>query len=813
MDALEERHEKIDDLNNYVISENINICYSLRTSSPEKIKTSSLLELIKKHNPVLFEFFNAQTTEIRPHFDFDFSFKEYKKEITEYKDFEALKNDTFKNIYILMIKYFNNSNFAVSEDCRYNSSTDYKISYHFVLINRKIKMEDLKTLSNYLKKTDLKNYGLDTSIYRTGLSKFRCVLCKKNKDFKTYLKPLNFQDNIDYHLVQCVEGLKYFDLELITNSIDIGIKHVSLDNNIEEKNADLDFKNEDFEPEKLDKLIDYLKEVNKKGNEYFNNESTRPNLLQMFIIKCYRPILNKDELMEKMICLIKSISVIRKGETSLYFNYQKIVSFVDRYYDKDITISTGKIISCLKEYNIYDGIKHLFEKLGSDDKCFKFKTFNNINKDFKNQNYKIEDNKKSNFLILLKYFERFNFKIINPTIFVSLNDNKIESLKTKKDFKISYEDLYFTKSEIKNNIETLEKKKFIESWFEYSEKRRYDKIDFLPGEDKIIDNIYNSFNGLRIENINVPDFDKKDILPKIDLVNHQMLLLSGNDTLCFDYIINYFAYVFQNLGQVPGVALLFRSEKQGVGKNLTFENFIGKIIGKEYYGLPNSIDDMIGRFTSALENKIMLINDETSGKESFSANDKIKKLITANYIDIEHKGVKAYTVKHSAFYVLFSNNDTPIKVEQSDRRFMVFDCDCSMAGNTKYFKELNEAYTDVRVQKYFYDLFMKKDLTDFDIINSRPETDFYKSLKESTIPMIIYFLNDLTNKFYKNKYFANELFNIFKSWCSDTNHNNIYTSTKFGREIKKYLKHNKTSKGIEYLINEDIKNVINRFIK
>ena len=79
--------------------------------------------------------------------------------------------------------------------------------------------------------------------------------------------------------------------------------------------------------------------------------------------------------------------------------------------------------------------------------------------------------------------------------------------------------------------------------------------------------------------------------------------------------------------------------------------------------------------------------------------------------------------------------------------------------------------------------------------------------------MIIYFLNDLTNNFYKKKYFANELFNNFKSWCSETNHNNIYTSTKFGREIKKYLKSNKTNKGPEYLINEDIKNVINSFIK
>lgn len=807
----EYKMDELKDMEDYEITKEITISRTLKQSEPEKINTFELLKLMNS-NPVLHEFFNAKTQEIRPHFDFDIEFKNHQKNMTE-SDFEIFKVETFRSIYKIMTDTFNTFNFSISEDCRYYGESEYKLSFHFILINKKIHMKNLKIIANLLEKTELKNLGFDKSIYRLGLSKFRPVLCKKEYNSKTFLKPLNFKDDIDFHLIQSVTGLKTFDLETLTIDIDSSINSVSLDNINEEKNNDFISKNEDFKTEKMDKLIEYIRTINVEGkNEFFNEVNSR-NTLQMFILKCYRQTLNKDEMMEKMVSLVKSISVIKQGETSLYFNFSKTVSFVERYYSANITVNIGSIIYLLKEYKIYEGIKQVFEKLGSDDKKFSFKTFEGINKDFENNSYEVKDDIKSNFLILVKYFERFHFKIINPSNFITISENKIESIKSKTEFVTSYEDLYYT---IKNGDESSDKP-FLSSWLTYINKRRYNKIDFLPGKDKIVDDTYNSFNGLRIENVEVPEYKVQDIQDKLDLVYSQFKLLAGNDEECFQYLMNYFAYVFQNLGRVPGVALLFRSEKQGVGKNLAFENFIGKLIGKEYYGLPNSIEDMIGRFTSVLENKIMLINDETSGKESFSGNDKIKKLITANQVDIEHKGVKAYTVKHSAFYVLFSNNDTPIKVEQSDRRFMVFDCDCSKAQDNDYFIKLAAAYKDVRVQKEFYNELMNKDLSEFNIIKSRPETDFYKSLKESTIPILIHFLNnfyeDLDFELIKEHNITSKsLFNKFKSWCVDTNHSNIYTSTKFGREIKKYLDHKKTRRGIEYNITEKLEKVIEKYI-
>ena len=57
------------------------------------------------------------------------------------------------------------------------------------------------------------------------------------------------------------------------------------------------------------------------------------------------------------------------------------------------------------------------------------------------------------------------------------------------------------------------------------------------------------------------------------------------------------------------LALIFRSEKEGVGKKLMFEEFIGySILGSKYVLQTTDIDEIIGRF-SMINNKLLVILD------------------------------------------------------------------------------------------------------------------------------------------------------------------------------------------------------------
>jgi hypothetical protein len=66
------------------------------------------------------------------------------------------------------------------------------------------------------------------------------------------------------------------------------------------------------------------------------------------------------------------------------------------------------------------------------------------------------------------------------------------------------------------------------------------------------------------------------------------------------------------------------------------------ILGIDYYFNDESINLIFGKFNSEMENKILVVVNETSGKDTFNLNENIKAAITAKENIIEHKGLKPY---------------------------------------------------------------------------------------------------------------------------------------------------------------------------
>ena len=85
------------------------------------------------------------------------------------------------------------------------------------------------------------------------------------------------------------------------------------------------------------------------------------------------------------------------------------------------------------------------------------------------------------------------------------------------------------------------------------------------------DYIYNSFDCFEVESLdNNLEYDESLIKP---ILKH-LELLTNNCKKSYEYVLNYLAHLIQKPGEISGVALVFRSEKEGVGKNLMFEEFI-----------------------------------------------------------------------------------------------------------------------------------------------------------------------------------------------------------------------------------------------
>ena len=115
------------------------------------------------------------------------------------------------------------------------------------------------------------------------------------------------------------------------------------------------------------------------------------------------------------------------------------------------------------------------------------------------------------------------------------------------------------------------------------------------------------------------------------------------------------------------MALVFRSQKQGVSKNLLFEHFIGySILGCKYVLQTTDIDKILRRF-SMVNNRFLVILDETSGKDTFLNNDKIKNFVTTTKIAWEKKGIDGFKINNFARILFFTNNKTPVCIPYGDR--------------------------------------------------------------------------------------------------------------------------------------------------
>jgi hypothetical protein len=262
--------------------------------------------------------------------------------------------------------------------------------------------------------------------------------------------------------------------------------------------------------------------------------------------------------------------------------------------------------------------------------------------------------------------------------------------------------------------------------------------------------------------------------------------IANNNPEVFTYIINYLANLLQHPHKKANTALIIKSV-QGVGKDTIFNWFGNNILGKHYYCNDDSAELLFGRFNSCIENKILCVLNEASGKDTFTINEKIKNAITRNINTIEKKGKTPYDNTNNIGFVFLTNNDNPIKVPHDDRRFTGFECNYKNANNKEYFTNLYNEINSGIYNRAFYDYFINIDLTYYDFTNSRPITNFYNNMKEINIPILARFFEKIVDANNKDCSFSStDLFNRFNDFIKSNNFKVEFTSTKFGIDIKNY---------------------------
>lgn len=278
-----------------------------------------------------------------------------------------------------------------------------------------------------------------------------------------------------------------------------------------------------------------------------------------------------------------------------------------------------------------------------------------------------------------------------------------------------------------------DKAQFLNWWLTQMDRRQFEKLECLPPPCTVPKNVYNLWKGFGIAE------EELDPSADISLIMDHFYNIAGRDDIVRDYLLDWYAHKVQKPAIKTEVCLILYTPKQGAGKGLFAEEIMNALLGKyqtEYFAVLDSIKDIGERFNNIGE-KLLAVVNEVEGRDSYGLIEKIKDFITRKTFNREIKGATMERgLRALCDMIMTTNNDTCMKIDQSDRRFVVIECNEDMIGDINYFKKLWEAIADKTIMRSFYEFLMKRDISNFMPQMCRPKTAIYEDMQKASLSPI-----------------------------------------------------------------------------
>jgi len=374
-------------------------------------------------------------------------------------------------------------------------------------------------------------------------------------------------------------------------------------------------------------------------------------------------------------------------------------------------------------------------------------------------------------------FEKTHFKLEQPIRYVRLNDrNDIQ-------FYTAHEMTEYLLG--KQGYGTVGGEPFFELWREDEQKRVFTEIVFEPNLAKHLPTNYNSFTGFMN---NDPSAGK---IVETESKFFEVLRRITVKPEIYEYMKSWFAHIIQKPYKKTNVAVVFYSDTKGVGKNCIVDGFTA-IIGEQYFAVLNDIEDLARNFNAHLTNKLFIYGDEISFNAK-KLSDKLKKVITQPYQNLEKKTVDVIKVADKSNYFFTTNNEHSFKMEKGDRRLYMVNCleeKLSKELSTAFYAEIEDPVKLKQLFNFFMDYKqeVKEGEESHDIgISAPPQTAYKKNLQFADLPAYIEVLYKNPSLFKNQKINSTDLYDIAVKYAKENHQSTNFTMTKFGSEMTKYL--------------------------
>jgi len=321
-----------------------------------------------------------------------------------------------------------------------------------------------------------------------------------------------------------------------------------------------------------------------------------------------------------------------------------------------------------------------------------------------------------------------------------------------------------------------------------------DKLYFEDNDRNLYLNTYRHSYFMKHHKIN-KDSSKEDF-PMIHAIATNVC---GNVERQTDFLYKRFSWITINPDDRIVGSIIFKGE-QGAGKGLLFD----KILKHIFNNLCTVIngDYISGSFTQVQENKLIILLDEAKIKQEKDL-AKLKNLIGSETILINKKGVQEYTTDNYINYFIATNDDMPVILDSTDRRYTVFENKVLVLnGLSKWLSKKDTKAFELECA-HFYSYLLNLEVTR-DEIDKPFDNLARRQLLENSKDEITQFIDYcktydlkgdiLTNYIDKSLTFISnkELYNIYKEWSGES-----LSQRKFNQDLsfKGFKYETKTIKG------------------
>lgn len=334
-------------------------------------------------------------------------------------------------------------------------------------------------------------------------------------------------------------------------------------------------------------------------------------------------------------------------------------------------------------------------------------------------------------------FHKTNHIIRNPLMYMRLSDGDW-----------CYNDKHTTDQLYANMPKyTADEIPFLKMWYADPGRLEYETTNFIPyNRDPPkydASKIFNTFKPFSRANTPPTPTDYEYAKPLIAQFINLLLGLCENNITSAEYLGNYIAHLIQYPERLPETIIVLQG-REGAGKD-TLIDIIERLLdnSKDYVVRTEKPDLILGRFNSYVKDSLVVQLNEFSNANAIQYKEQLKNLATERVIPIEFKNVdKKVMVNNYARIFLFSNNNRPVVVGESNRRFCAFRTTDKHIADKTFFGTLYKYLEDPIMVNGLFHYLNTLPITDFDP-RQFPRGSLYSALREESIHHIYKFLYNI----------------------------------------------------------------------